>query len=618
MSRDWRKSMVVLLLTVICLITCSAAADNASRVSFYQQYRGAVEADDDTYGKFTRGYWDVEIAQRYDGLEVAQNPKGKTRYLSNRGCRLFSYAHAIQRLTGEKASATRQLELIAELLRVNDDPPNAKLDYAAHVVKKYQAEHGVKDVTSSLAMTWEAAKKHFDNGGVILFNSGGHIALAVDYTEREISGKVHQLILLIDSSPRSTARRVKSGASYNSDFSKTYSRAKSILPGWYDYGRLWIRFSDFTQGTWQSAFTSTTAKKLTAPKQLTVDATLRIAVTTKETTIRDFPAESGKAVNTVASGVAISTTGAVRNNLSSELWYKTTSGDYLCSSDVKVYEYKRLCVMAGVFTSARAADCLSAPDDAAPLARSVSAGGRVTVTRLVTSSAGDIWAQLSDDSFLPFYRKASGEQGLKFVKLTKGFTLVGVQAPSGSLSEGAKFGLRGEIEAEAPIYSVRAAVIDRERAVNAIEPVTAYPDSGVTSVNLNAKVNDVNINTSMTFGDLETGWYRYQVSVQLGLTYNGAKILIGALQPVITSDFSIGTPETEEPAPGDITVRLPGDANDNGSVGIRDAIAILNYCAGEDVAISKPNADVNGDGKVDIQDALRLLQHDAGWKVELE
>lgn len=64
--------------------------------------------------------------------------------------------------------------------------------------------------------------------------------------------------------------------------------------------------------------------------------------------------------------------------------------------------------------------------------------------------------------------------------------------------------------------------------------------------------------------------------------------------------------------------RLPGDADDNGSVSISDAALILQYAAGETSSINTSNAEVTGDGAVNAQDALLILQYAAGWSVTLK
>lgn len=64
--------------------------------------------------------------------------------------------------------------------------------------------------------------------------------------------------------------------------------------------------------------------------------------------------------------------------------------------------------------------------------------------------------------------------------------------------------------------------------------------------------------------------------------------------------------------------RTPGDVLDNGGVTLDDALALLQHCAGEAVAINERNADVNADGNADVTDALIILQYIAGWNVTLQ
>ena len=64
--------------------------------------------------------------------------------------------------------------------------------------------------------------------------------------------------------------------------------------------------------------------------------------------------------------------------------------------------------------------------------------------------------------------------------------------------------------------------------------------------------------------------------------------------------------------------RTPGDANEDGSVDIVDAMMVLRYDCGWDVAISLANSDVNADGQADIVDAMMILRYDCGWDVTLK
>lgn len=72
--------------------------------------------------------------------------------------------------------------------------------------------------------------------------------------------------------------------------------------------------------------------------------------------------------------------------------------------------------------------------------------------------------------------------------------------------------------------------------------------------------------------------------------------------------------ELEAPA----APRLPGDADDNGSVSIDDAVAVLEHCVDGSKKINLNNADVNADDIVDAYDVLLILQYDAGWNVTLK
>ncbi len=64
-------------------------------------------------------------------------------------------------------------------------------------------------------------------------------------------------------------------------------------------------------------------------------------------------------------------------------------------------------------------------------------------------------------------------------------------------------------------------------------------------------------------------------------------------------------------------IRIPGDADDSGSVNLTDAQLVIRHSADSTVTLNASNADVNTDGKVDLNDALLLLQFVAGWDVKL-
>ncbi len=60
---------------------------------------------------------------------------------------------------------------------------------------------------------------------------------------------------------------------------------------------------------------------------------------------------------------------------------------------------------------------------------------------------------------------------------------------------------------------------------------------------------------------------------------------------------------------------LPGDVNDDGIVNVRDATALLRYCAKwPSITVNAAAADLDGDGDIGNRDATCLLRYLAGWK----
>jgi len=800
------------MLFIICFayLSCAYADDNASNVSFYQQYRGSKKAEDKTYGPYTSGYWDKAIAEQYDGLSVMQNPDGTYRYLSNRGCRLFSYAHALQRLTGEKANDQRQIDILAELLKVHRNPPSeaANTAYKKYIVETYGKKHGIKDVTkaycsSEKKMKWEEIQSFFDNGGVIIFTSYGHIALAVDYVEKTIDGVTGKYILVIDSSAYSTAKRIDSGICYNGSFETKYVW-DSKKPSWNGYGRLWITFSDFKACDWQGALTSITAKESTtedtsdgkyqtAPDRIAyyhqymktdgkttwnyhtnntywdeklnsvyglaisdgdgdtpnisgrgcsllayghaiqwldgkADATRQIEILAElvrksknpptaeeiygkyveseynatfgekvtkwtEEYLRDVFDKDGVVIvcNKYSSGdnsghvalaigyrvhngtfyvqmmdstcratlkrlpdggasakvydfsaaanltysagqywvpldqfsgiikwsyslipntayaesltvstnyaeleigesVQIVATVTPDNAVDKPVWWSddesiaTVSADGLITAvglgsteirvsvespyaepghlfetiwvDVvddsleEVNDAVELCTLNAKFTYDEDANTRKLPYATSEKLTGVTAGQTVVVTKLVQNRYNNIWAQLSDGSYLCFYDQSKGERYMTFVSTNALGVSDDAKMPTGDIPLATSFGLRGTITADMPIYSVTAKVTNRETEAVTVGPVTATSAKGAftKSVTMNKALNGVNINDKMSFKKLTTaGYYSYEVLVQLGFTYayNGEVFKFGAEQVVICSDFTAGSPDEE-------------------------------------------------------------------------
>ena len=68
------------------------------------------------------------------------------------------------------------------------------------------------------------------------------------------------------------------------------------------------------------------------------------------------------------------------------------------------------------------------------------------------------------------------------------------------------------------------------------------------------------------------------------------------------------------------TNRLPGDADNDGLIDLKDIIIISKYLAGGwGISLNESNSDVNGDGNINIADLVTISRYLAGgWGIELK
>ena len=102
------------------------------------------------------------------------------------------------------------------------------------------------------------------------------------------------------------------------------------------------------------------------------------------------------------------------------------------------------------------------------------------------------------------------------------------------------------------------------------------------------------------------------VDVVVGATVTSKAILAAAKNALLAAGL-----DPNDYMGKDDSATEAGDPDEDGRITVKDAIAVLKYCMGENVSINLDAADVTGDGKVDENDVLRILQYQAGWNVML-
>ena len=215
---------------------------------------------------------------------------------------------------------------------------------------------------------------------------------------------------------------------------------------------------------------------------------------------------------------------------------------------------------------------------------------RVEIKPLNNSQASNYWkvdsiAKWNQDAIWHYVDKSNANCTVsKNAPPTIEFSGEGV--PSGNLPKGQSYELRGVVSASENIQSVTATIYDvsTQKAVSGIgtNPITIYPNSKSVDIYWSQ------INTSLKFGNMNDGNYRYELVVT---TASGWK------KTVADSTFTIGK-----------SGGVRGDADGNGRFDVDDVILMLKYYLGSDVRIVSANCDLNGNGvSCDVNDVIAAL-----------
>lgn len=488
----------------------------------------------------------INIIYQYDSKW--KNVKWKVKCTQSKdlytaGCGTFALAHAIQWLQDERMNVD---ELVDHMLDLGCHT-NSDASIYTNGVKVLADEYGLVYVDIGKNPSKSTLKSVFDNGGVIVsniyFTDGGHYMLAVGYKEE--NDKLY--IQMVDSSPHSTIKRFTA---------YSYDTMTRITGNYDDHKQYWLTYEEYSgtkNGIKDGAYFRWNASEwgfaLYYSGISVKDRKPRVCIFREDTNIFTEPHLSDHCIaDYVSKGDKIKTVGALKDEWERE-WYITEDDTYVCGSHVYAYEYNNLCSMRGVFLANQSGDIKSAPYTESSTVSSFPRAYALSVVRFVTNDRKDIWAELSSGDYALYFYNDSVSPRMSFVSLSKNIELTGVVKPRANLSVGESVGLRGVITAAAPIERVRASIINRERNSHAVDPVIVRPNSFTTSVDLNASINGININQSLKFGSLRTGWYTYKVEVYLGYMYNGILYDLGRPITVISSDFTVGNPIGEDPPP---------------------------------------------------------------------
>ena len=258
---------------------------------------------------------------------LGQQPNAAAGRLGS-GCGLYTYAHAIQYLTGEKRTAADGGALLKVLIDVCNTPYTKLYPYHNFLVN----ECGIPSasIPSSEAELLSFMKK----GGAIISligrygHSSGHYVLAVGAVQADFGDGMKTWVHMVDSTCGSTIDRMLYAGHTAYDF-ETLQPITSDA-GRYRGGEYWISYSSYNRlfikanAYYKGGSTPSLAKA--CPTVAYEKCTYEI---TREVTLRKDPFSSAAKGSTLTAGDKVISTQIVDNG--SQYWLKLTTGEYIYS-----------------------------------------------------------------------------------------------------------------------------------------------------------------------------------------------------------------------------------------------------------------------------------------------
>lgn len=274
-----KRPVALALVLLLCFVACADTYCNTGgRINYFYQLDGGKTDEEGTYDKLLVPV----IRDITNGAHSSIVPKDN-KYLTGRGCDLFSYGHAYQYLLGYAGSTQAKANILAIYLRGKSgqshtwsssavstlNPPSACALYAATL----DAQPGINKYSGSVGTFSGLAGLFNGCRGLCIVNAPGHYVCAVGCTVHE--GK--QYVLIVDSIMSATLRNDRCGYGYSYDFSMRYdqSNAKQLEAAVHQY---WMPYDTFrAKCTIKYSFYVGTA-----PKSYKLDSPYREAAVVRE------------------------------------------------------------------------------------------------------------------------------------------------------------------------------------------------------------------------------------------------------------------------------------------------------------------------------------------------
>ncbi|MBQ3669367.1 MAG: hypothetical protein II920_09115 [Clostridia bacterium] len=216
---------IALALSAGALCFAASYGSASSRISFYYQHDGG--------GRSEPGVWDELLRYRLlavSGHDQIYYDSSTDRYLTGRGCCLFTFAHAYQYLKGYAGTSAQKADILYEFLSIKPSwsntgsslsPPSAHRYYAAYLAR----QSGITEYSGELDTFRQLTSFFEGRKGAVIVQAPGHYILMIG--ARTYNGV--QYVQVVDSIMSATVRSGRLSYGKSMDFSVTYTPANAAL-----------------------------------------------------------------------------------------------------------------------------------------------------------------------------------------------------------------------------------------------------------------------------------------------------------------------------------------------------------------------------------------------------
>lgn len=512
----------------------------------------------------------------YFRLKHVYKEKGKTKVkdptdLHSIGCRVFSYVHAVEWITGKKDdNSEKTLWKFEELCKTYKDPPNTNHSEYINYIKAKWKEYSIEGSSGSKPESKLSLMEKIKNGWVLIINTYGHFTCVVDYVicdnnlniidddGTSVADGCGLYVQIIDSWARAsfqnydgTERRAFYGKPWYTKNGTKLVKQSSKNPG--EKGtEYYVKFDAYSLAdSSKSAMIRGNANGSWRPNHTTVktDPIRMHAITKKEIKVYSSNKTSSTVVTTIPPQHGVIIVGTYPQNTSNHTWYKIAEGQYIEASKSNFLEEPKKSDEKGIGNvkhkdisipvHSRYSDLWLTAQPYADKDRMVQVGKNdpLTVVEVILNGAAPerhYWVKVKYKD-KEYYACANNIEAYDSISVVKDDNIVNIPPlPSGNHIRGESRHIEGTVTSLYPMVYAKAEIIPD--VIGGYSYSTREVTNGIAGKkSFDLKKSEVNLSQygGVPFGEIPVGSYTLKLTIQYEIS-GWHNVKIDTEDPVIS------------------------------------------------------------------------------------